>query len=237
MLPLQVGNDADWKSITASRGIFQLGQDSFRRFAHCLALKEDGTLWAWGNSQHGQLGLATYVTNTSYGINQPTQVGTNTDWRHVPTDDNHFYREGADSAWPWKSVASGWRHFVGIRHDGTLWASGDNFVGQIGRRPIGVLFPSPANSGDRPCHCRNKPCAGFQHDSQGGAASRRPRRLYRSATVRIKNRCGSPHWPAGGVSVTSKVSPTRWMVCEVASGRNGSPNCAADVAPKANCPA
>ena len=73
------------------------------------------------------------------------QVGTETDWRHVPTDDNHFYRAGADPAWPWRSIASGWRHFVGIRHDGTLRASGNNYIGQLGQPTVWAPTPIAGN--------------------------------------------------------------------------------------------
>jgi len=111
--PVQVGQDTNWVAVYAGR-------------FESRALKADGTLWAWGN-------IGTPPNANSITTNQPVQVGIETDWRHVTTDDNHFYREGEGPVWPWKSIASGWRHFVGIRHDGTLWASGDNFVGQLGQ--------------------------------------------------------------------------------------------------------
>ena len=44
--------------------------------AHSLALKDDGTVWAWGMNQDGQLGNGTYTLGTStLGTNTPTQVG------------------------------------------------------------------------------------------------------------------------------------------------------------------
>ena len=43
---------------------------------HGLALKDDGTVWAWGMNQEGQLGNGTYTLGTSTpGINTPVQVG------------------------------------------------------------------------------------------------------------------------------------------------------------------
>jgi Regulator of chromosome condensation (RCC1) repeat len=44
--------------------------------AHGLALKDDGTVWAWGMNQDGELGNGTYTLGTSTpGINTPVQVG------------------------------------------------------------------------------------------------------------------------------------------------------------------
>jgi alpha-tubulin suppressor-like RCC1 family protein len=43
---------------------------------HGLALKDDGTVWAWGANERGQLGNGTYTLGTSTaGINTPVQVG------------------------------------------------------------------------------------------------------------------------------------------------------------------
>jgi len=45
-------------------------------FSHGLALKDDGTVWAWGSNQTGQLGHGAYTLGTSTrGINTPVQVG------------------------------------------------------------------------------------------------------------------------------------------------------------------
>jgi alpha-tubulin suppressor-like RCC1 family protein len=43
--------------------------------AHGLALKDDGTVWAWGMNQDSQLGNGTYTLGTSTpGVNTPVQV-------------------------------------------------------------------------------------------------------------------------------------------------------------------
>ncbi len=123
--PVQVGTDTNWATVSALR-------------LYTRALRTDGTLWAWGLNINGQLGI-TSTTN----VNAPVQVGTATDWRHVSTDDNHFYQEGANPEWPWRSTGSGWRHSVYILHDGSMWASGANDLGQIAQpvswRPYPVI--------------------------------------------------------------------------------------------------
>ena len=70
-----------------------------------MALKQDGTLWAWGHNWKGQLGDGTTVNK-----NIPVQIGTDT----------------------WQAVAAGYSHTVALKQDGTLWAWGDNEHGQLG---------------------------------------------------------------------------------------------------------
>lgn len=80
---------------------------------HTLALKADGTLWAWGDNAFGQLGIGT----ADPGKGLPTQV--------VTSNPGNFDRN-------WKSVAAGGSHSIGLQADGTLWAWGDNGSGQLG---------------------------------------------------------------------------------------------------------
>ncbi|MEW6556881.1 MAG: hypothetical protein AB1349_05935 [Elusimicrobiota bacterium] len=73
---------------------------------HTIAIKSDGTLWAWGYNGYGELGLGYTTQRTT-----PTQVGTASNW---------------------SSVSCGVFHTIAIKTDGTLWAWGDNEYGQLG---------------------------------------------------------------------------------------------------------
>lgn len=71
---------------------------------HSLALKSDGTLWAWGYNHYGQLGDG---TNTDR--NTPVQIGSG-----------------------YAAISAGGAHTLALKVDGTLWAWGDNAGGQLG---------------------------------------------------------------------------------------------------------
>ena len=47
---------------------------------HCVAVKTDGTLWAWGSNSSGQVGQGT-TTPTTHST--PMQIGTATTWQTV----------------------------------------------------------------------------------------------------------------------------------------------------------
>ena len=51
---------------------------------HTVALKGDGTLWAWGYNYYGQLGDGTATNKSS-----PLQVGTATNWQAVAAGYSH----------------------------------------------------------------------------------------------------------------------------------------------------
>lgn len=72
-----------------------------------LAIKTDGTLWAWGAGYNYVLGLG-----TSNAINSPTQVGTANNWRKVATTSSS--------------------HTLATKTDGTLWAWGFQSAGRLG---------------------------------------------------------------------------------------------------------
>lgn len=73
---------------------------------HSLALKSDGTVWAWGYGFDGQLG-----NNTTDVARSPVQVSALT---------------GVTA------VAGGKAHSLALKSDGTVWAWGDNAFGQLG---------------------------------------------------------------------------------------------------------
>lgn len=104
--PFQVGALTDWKQISVSS---PYDATSGTYVNNALAVKENGTLWAWGHNSYGQLG-----TNNLTHRSSPTQVGSLTTWRQV-----------------FCSISDTGSTFA-IKNDGTLWSWGYNFEGQLG---------------------------------------------------------------------------------------------------------
>lgn len=91
--------------------------------AHNLALKSDGTIWAWGANFRGQLGdgrSGGKLTNGTLNL-EPRPVHT---------------VEGTD----WVKVQAGFTTGYALKRDGSLWAWGLNNFGQLG---IGSWADSP----------------------------------------------------------------------------------------------
>jgi hypothetical protein len=91
--PTPIGVNSKWQSIAGGT-------------AHSLAVKNDGTLWAWGYNASGQLGDGTNASKWT-----PFKIGVDNDW---------------------KFVAAGDYHSLAIKTNGTLWAWGQNDIGQLG---------------------------------------------------------------------------------------------------------
>ncbi|MCP9767157.1 tandem-95 repeat protein [Lacihabitans sp. LS3-19] len=91
--PIQVGTDIDWSAVFAGE-------------AYSIALKENGTLYGWGQNNGGQAGNGTFNT-----VNTISQIGSDTDWT---------------------KVSAGYNHNLAIKSNGTLWAWGTNIQGQLG---------------------------------------------------------------------------------------------------------
>jgi alpha-tubulin suppressor-like RCC1 family protein len=102
--PARVGTGNDWASVAA--GSFM---DAHANPGHVAAIRTDGTLWAWGSNEHGQLGETTGLWN---------------DWQLAPI------QIGEDNNWAFASAGS--MHTAVIRADGSLWAWGNNRDGQLG---------------------------------------------------------------------------------------------------------
>ncbi|WPB74364.1 RCC1 repeat-containing protein [Archangium violaceum] len=75
--------------------------------AHVLALREDGTVWAWGSNSRGQLGVETSLTSRY----TPAPVPGLTDV---------------------VAISAGQSSNLALRRDGTVWGWGDNSLGQLG---------------------------------------------------------------------------------------------------------
>jgi uncharacterized protein YjdB len=142
-VPAQIGSAKDWVVVTA--GCY-----------HTIAIKSDGSLWAWGNNEYEQLGDGTKTNR-----NVPVQVGSAKDWATVIGGAYHTLALKTDSslwAWgsnnsgslgngtytssnvpvqvgdakDWSAVTAGTIHTIAIKSDGSLWAWGYNGDGQLG---------------------------------------------------------------------------------------------------------
>ncbi|MCL2504184.1 MAG: cell wall-binding repeat-containing protein, partial [Coriobacteriia bacterium] len=146
--PVQVGTDR-WRVVSAGNW-------------HSLGIKEDGTLWAWGHSGWGRLGIGS--SGGSNSKNAPAKIGADK-WRTVSAGQNHSFgikEDGTLWAWGvsshgqlgigasgddkierspvpigaetdrWRTASAGQLHSFGIKRDGTLWAWGVNSYGHLG---------------------------------------------------------------------------------------------------------
>ncbi len=82
-----------------------------------LALKYDGTVWAWGNNAFSQLG-----DGTTTGRNTPVAVS------------------GLAGV---VAISAGQDHAVALKYDGTVWAWGNDDYGKIGDNTVDVAHPVP----------------------------------------------------------------------------------------------
>jgi len=99
---------------TLARGLRRSAPDLALGAAHRLLLRPDGSLWAWGANEAGQLGL---------GDLRPRPLPA-----RVP------------GLPPLRAVAAGAAHSLALARDGTVWAWGANEAGQLG---LGDLRPRP----------------------------------------------------------------------------------------------
>jgi alpha-tubulin suppressor-like RCC1 family protein len=139
---IQVGDDNDWAQISLLRGAFH-------------SIKTDGTLWTWGGTIDGMLGIG--EVKSQY---EPIKVNEDKDWKMIDKGYDFSIALKTDgSLWAWGSnqsgqygdnkkkewdipkkigdydfeyISCGLNFVVGIKRDGTLWAWGDNYSGQIG---------------------------------------------------------------------------------------------------------
>ena len=107
--PIQVGTDTTWTTGFAS--------DSYAMFA----VKTDGTLWSWGDSERG---ILAHNNHTQYS--SPTQVGTDTTWK---SSYGTAVNGNAQTA-------------LAVKTDGTLWSWGYNRGGTLGQNTEGAAIPA-----------------------------------------------------------------------------------------------
>jgi alpha-tubulin suppressor-like RCC1 family protein len=92
-LPVQVASGTSWSQVSNGP-------------SHTLAVRSDGSLWAWGLGTTGQLGNNAVITRSS-----PVQVGVDTNWL---------------------AASAGGTHSLALKTDYTLWGWGQSNLGQAG---------------------------------------------------------------------------------------------------------
>ncbi|PIC77109.1 hypothetical protein CSV74_07505 [Sporosarcina sp. P19] len=85
---------------------------------HFMVLKEDGSVWAWGNNSFGQVGIG--------GTDTPSAV--------KKADGNRLLNI--------RAIAAGGKHSVALDESGHVWTWGNNEYGQLGH-PATLVGPYP----------------------------------------------------------------------------------------------
>ena len=106
--PVQVLKGSSSSATDYLTGVVQVAAGGY----HSLAVKNDGTVWAWGLNDNGQLGDGTTINRLS-----PVQV--------LGVGGSGFLTGVVQ-------VAAGGSHSLAVKNDGTVWAWGQNTSGQLG---------------------------------------------------------------------------------------------------------
>lgn len=101
LLPIRIGKENFWKSVWNSG-------------RHILCLKNDGSIWSWGENSDGQLGNSPFFV----GRNAPYRIGQENDWIEISLS------------------GFGYNNTLAVKADGTLWVWGDGKSFQFGNPEI-----------------------------------------------------------------------------------------------------
>ncbi len=142
--------------------------DASQRYS--VALKADGTVWAWGFNESDRMGAGAPMLSPAsvpiqvQGFTQATAIAASDTHTLALRSDGTVWGVGTNtsgqlgdatkvsSRMPVQAlglpqvtaIASGWRHSVALTKDGTVWAWGSNAEGQLGvDAPLGSLVPRP----------------------------------------------------------------------------------------------
>lgn len=125
-------------------------------YYHCLALKNDGTVWAWGSNGFGELGCGNNTNSTvPIQVTSLTNIiaisganwfstalkndGSVWSWGYnhsgqlgLGTNNNSFIPMAISSLSNIIEISAGAHHTIALKNDGSLWTWGHNNYGQLG---------------------------------------------------------------------------------------------------------
>lgn len=129
--PTQIGTLSNWSSpMNAGPTVF--------------AIDSNSTLWSVGASSYSALGISQYMNTSVPSIySQQTMSNLSTseygayalDYLNktiVQTSDDDIPFIDPSNSLQWKTFSTGSNHFVGVNTNGTAWAIGSNYYGQLG---------------------------------------------------------------------------------------------------------
>jgi alpha-tubulin suppressor-like RCC1 family protein len=155
----QLGNDLDGIDNSSNTPIMSLYfalncVDVSCGYRHMAAIKNDGSLWVWGNGEYGQLGKGNDISISKVPVQRSgiyKKVFCGRDYTYVLNYQNRGYVMGRNDygqlgmgnnsnvntltfqGSTFKNVSAGEFHTVGITNQGKLYATGKNDWGQLGR--------------------------------------------------------------------------------------------------------
>jgi len=149
---VQVGTATNWKEVVSGR-------------SQTIAIKNDNTLWGWGQNDAYQVGNGSCCSN----ILSPVLVSSATDWKMIGVSDarSSFALKTNGTLWGWglnisgllgdssvstyqvptllntstnwKEISIGQYHALALKTDNTLWSWGGNGNGE-GAHPTGINY-------------------------------------------------------------------------------------------------
>jgi alpha-tubulin suppressor-like RCC1 family protein len=148
---VQPGTSQLYELYTSAGNVMQIDATD-----HTLVVKDDGTVWSWGNNQYGQCGVGYKFGNIKFaqvqGLSDVVAVSAGRD--------NSLAVKSDGTVWVWgqdynnipnqivgltdvTAVSAGGANYA-LKSNGTVWAWGNNYAGQLGDGTTITRLKTPA---------------------------------------------------------------------------------------------
>lgn len=137
----------------------------------CFALKNDGTVWAWGSNSSGELGNGENQYSTKW---TPTQIATLSGIVAIAAGENNIIALKSDgTVWIWgllwnnssiellpvqvsslsaiTEISAGYNNYYVLKNDGTIWTWGKGSNGQLGNGTSPLTISNTPGQANAPC--------------------------------------------------------------------------------------